>query len=123
MPKRLRQHPEATQFARKLRKDTTDAEQYLWSRLRRGQLHGYRFRRQRPIGPYVADFACLNPRLIVELDGSQHAEHPERDQRRDAYLRNQGFQVLRFDNHTALTDTDAVLETILSALLTRRISP
>ena len=116
MPKRLRQHPETTQFARKLRKDTTDAEQHLWSRLRRGQLNGYRFRRQRPIGPYVADFACLNPRLIVELDGSQHAEHPERDQRRDAYLRNQGFQVLRFDNHTALTDTEAVLETILSAL-------
>ena len=114
--KRLRQHPQTTRFARQLRQDTTDAEQLLWSRLRRSQLNGFRFRRQRSIGPFIADFACLNPRLIVELDGSQHAEHPERDQKRDTYLRSQGFQVLRFDNHTALTNTEAVLETILMAL-------
>lgn len=115
-PKRHRQALSTTNFARKLRKNTTEAEQHLWSHLRRGQLNGHHFRRQRPIGPYIADFACLRPRLIIELDGSQHAEHPEKDRKRDAYLQSQGFQVLRFDNHTALTNTEAVLETILNAI-------
>ena len=123
MPRRLRQPPETTKFARNLRTNRTEAEQHLWSRIRRGQLNGYYFRRQRPVGPYIADFACLNPRLIVELDGSQHAEHPERDQTRDAYLRTQGYQVLRFDNHKALTQTEAVLETILNTLQNLHQSP
>ena len=122
-PKRHRQHPSTTNFARKLRKNTTDAENHLWSHLRRGQLNGHHFRRQRPIGPYIADFACLNPKLIIELDGSQHAEHPDKDQKKDAYLQSQGFQVLRFDNHTALTNTEAVLEEILKALQNQSSSP
>ena len=108
--------PSTTNFARQLRKNTTDAENHLWSHLRRGQLNGHHFRRQRPIGPYIADFACQNPKLIIELDGSQHAEHPEKDQKKDAYLQTQGYEVLHYDNHTALTNTEAVLEEILNTL-------
>jgi len=99
--------------ARKLRKTMTDVEVKLWSRLRRMQL-GVRFRRQSPIGLYVADFACHDPKLIVELDGGQHNE-PERkeyDERRTNWLRSQGFKVLRFWNFQINDELEAVVEQI-----------
>jgi very-short-patch-repair endonuclease len=103
-------------FARVLRKNATDAERFLWSYLRRRQLDGFRFRRQRPIGDYVCDFVCLEASLIVELDGSQHAERTPYDQIRDAFLRSEGFRVLRFWNVDLFDNVDSVVETIHAAL-------
>ena len=107
---------DAVRFARYLRQHSTEAEILLWSQLRRRELGGYRFRRQHPVGPYTLDFACLDPRLAIELDGSQHYEDPLRDRRRDAYLRGQGFRTLRFSNHEVFSDLEAVLEAIHQAL-------
>lgn len=97
--------------ARTLRQTMTDAERALWRRLRHDQL-GVRFRRQHPVGPYVADFACRPLRLIVEVDGGQHATRAAPDRRRDAWLKEQGFSVLRFWNHDVLGDLDAVVDRI-----------
>src|SRR5690348_15636981 len=81
-----------------LRRRMTDAEVILWSRLRRKTMHGMRIRRQHPIGAYVADFACLPLRLVIEIDGATHgaAEEIAYDKRREAYLQRHGFRVLRF---------------------------
>jgi len=97
--------------ARALRQAMTDAERALWRRLRHDQL-GVRFRRQHPVGPYIADFACRPLRLIVEVDGGQHADSPGRDRRRDAWMASQGYTVLRFWNHLVLGDLEAVMERI-----------
>jgi very-short-patch-repair endonuclease len=83
--------------ARRLRREMTDAERRLWAMLRGSQLEGAKFRRQVPIGRYIADFACFKSKLIVELDGSQHADSAY-DAERDAWLEAQGFRVLRFWN-------------------------
>jgi very-short-patch-repair endonuclease len=80
--------------ARELRRDMTEAEQRLWFHLRRRQLGGCRFRRQHPVGPFVADFVCVERRLIVEVDGSQHMESAA-DRVRDAWLQRRGFQLIR----------------------------
>jgi len=85
-------------------------------RLRADQIGGYRFRRQVPIGPYVVDFACFKARLVIELDGSQHAKAFERDQQRTAWLASQDFRVLRFWDNDVLLQTDGVLEAIRAAL-------
>ncbi len=98
--------------ARALRRSSTDAEAQLWNRLRNRQLLGLKFRRQHPIGPYYADFACLEIRLVVELDGGQHVEDAVRDARRAAAMAAQGFTTLRFWNHEVLGQMDAVLEAI-----------
>ena len=95
----------------------TNAEVRLWQRLRGEQLEGYRFRRQVPLGPYVADFACLKARLVIEVDGGQHGEEVERDERRTAWLGGRDFRVLRFWNIDVLQQTDGVLESIRAALL------
>jgi adenine-specific DNA-methyltransferase len=108
-------------FARALRKNTTDAERLLWSRLRRRQLANYRFRRQRPIGPYVCDFICLEASVIVELDGSQHADQMAYDAHRDAFLRFYGYRVQRFWNAGVLARTDTVIDTIFEALHRKEI--
>jgi very-short-patch-repair endonuclease len=81
-------------------------------------LNGTSFRRQTPIGPYVADFVCHAASLIVELDGGQHFEdqHSRRDARRDAFLASKGFRVLRFNNHDVMSNRQGVLETIAAAL-------
>ena len=102
--------------ARALRKNLTEAEARLWPRLRRRQLDGCRFRRQAPIGPYVADFVCYEARLIVELDGGQHAERSEDESRRTAWLESQGFRVLRFWNTDVFGNLDGVVDAIRSAL-------
>jgi very-short-patch-repair endonuclease len=93
----------------------TDAERRLWYRLRAHRFDGHKFKRQIPVGPYVVDFACLGRKLIVEVDGGQHADNQD-DVMRDQYLRTQGFRVLRFWNNDVLKNTDGVLEVILSEL-------
>ena len=93
----------------------TDSERKLWSGLRAEQL-GVKFRRQHPLGNYVADFACLDPKLIVELDGSQHQEQAPYDERRDRFFREQGFAVLRFPTDTPFNNFDGVREAILEQL-------
>jgi very-short-patch-repair endonuclease len=95
----------------------TDSERKLWSGLRGEQL-GVKFRRQHPLGIYIADFACLSPRLVVEVDGSQHAEQQGYDAKRDAFLKSQGFAVIRFATSEPLVNLEGVLTTILEKLKT-----
>ena len=102
--------------ARELRKDQTEAESSLWFELRAHRLGGYHFRRQHPIGPYIVDFVCLESRLVVELDGGQHAESVEYDEARTAFLSSRGFSVIRFWNNQVLTEISGVKEAILLAL-------
>jgi very-short-patch-repair endonuclease len=104
------------QRARRLRRDQTDAERKLWMRLRARQVNGAKFRRQHPIGPYITDFCCPERKLIVELDGGQHAFQKDGDQLRTKLLVKQGYRVLRFWDHEVLTALDAVLEQIVEAL-------
>jgi len=104
--------------ARRLRNNATDAERKLWYHLERIPLHGTHFRRQVPIGPYFADFACHPLGLIIELDGAQHAEDDTRryDERRTYFLESQGYKVLRFWNHEVMQELDAVLDTIFTVV-------
>ena len=104
-----------TQRARSLRKADNDAGCALWSVLRNRQLNGAKFTRQLSIGPYFADFACREEYLVIELDGSQHADS-DYDRRRDKFMVEQGWSVLRFWNVDALQERDAVVDTILAAL-------
>lgn len=101
---------------RRLRRGQTDAEQALWWQLRNRRLHGWKFRRQHRIGPYFADFVCLEARLVIELDGSQHLEQRPYDRTRTAHLKREGFEVLRFWNDDVLRETQAVLLAIITAL-------
>ena len=94
----------------------TDAERKLWWRVRAGSLPGYRFRRQVPLGPFIVDFACLAARLVIEVDGGQHARQVEQDGRRTAWLESQGFRVLRFWNLQVLQETDDVIDAIWATL-------
>ncbi|MES0095072.1 endonuclease domain-containing protein [Mesorhizobium sp. M0030] len=105
----------ATARARKLRFDETEAEYRLWGELRGRHLNGYKFVRQVPLGPFIADFVCREQGLIVELDGSQHADSLT-DPARTAWLNGQGYSVLRFWNHEVLAERRAVLDTILACL-------
>ncbi|MFT4230106.1 MAG: endonuclease domain-containing protein [Microbacterium sp.] len=109
-------------FAKTLRQNLTDAERRLWKHLRAHRLDGQKFRRQQPIGSYGVDFVHFGARLIVEADGGQHADSPH-DAARDAWLRNQGFTVLRFWNDDILLRTEAVLEAIWAASRARAPSP
>ena len=101
-------------YARSLRGNQTDAEQKLWYRLRRKQINGWQFYRQKPIGPYIVDFYCPVAALVVELDGGQHfePEYLEADRKRDAYLAGLGLRVMRFDNRQALQETDSLVALI-----------
>ena len=102
--------------ARELRNNPTDAERVLWGQLRFWQLDGYKFRRQQPLGRYIVDFVCLEKRVIVELDGGQHAQQASLDAQRDRWLRDEGFTILRFWNHDVLKDVGAVKELIYKTL-------
>ena len=101
--------------ARQLRVEATDAEARLWVHLRNRSLGGFKFRRQFPVGPYIADFVCIDRKLIVELDGGQHADNPA-DERRTRFLELRGYRVIRFWNPDVLANTDGVLEMILIEL-------
>jgi very-short-patch-repair endonuclease len=108
-------------FARRLRQQATDAETRLWYHLRGRRLEGFRFRRQHPIGPYFADFACLEVGLIVELDGGQHNTHTgvAHDTIRSDVLAARGFEILRFWNNDVLQNTQGVLDVISRRLRQR----
>jgi very-short-patch-repair endonuclease len=101
--------------AKRLRSNMTDAERRLWYRLRAHRFGGVKFKRQVPIGRYVVDFACMSRRVVLEIDGGQHADS-EGDRVRDQQLADQGFKVLRFWNNDVLKRTDTVLEVIMVAL-------
>ena len=114
--------------ARRLRASMTDAEARLWQRLRGKRFAALVFRRQVPIGPFIADFCCHAARLVVEVDGGQHGTHTGlvRDGRRDAFLASEGYRVLRFWNHDVLAQIDAVLDGIWTIAVERspdRASP
>jgi very-short-patch-repair endonuclease len=102
--------------ARALRRNQTEAERHLWRFLRNRRLLGFKFRRQHPIGPYFADFACAERRLVVELDGSQHLTFAAEDVRRTRALQRLGYRVVRFWNDDALLRTAQVLDAIVAAL-------
>ena len=104
-----------TQRARHLRLASTKAELLLWNRIRSRSLSGRKFVRQEPIGPYIVDFVCREHRLVIEVDGGQHANH-QRDAVRDKWLRDRGYHVLRFWNNDVIGNIEGVLETIAAAL-------
>jgi len=102
--------------ARELRKNQTDVQAKLWFRLRGRQIAGAKFRRQYPIGHFIADFCCYEQRLVMELDGGQHAEARTLDQRRTDFLVSRGYRVLRFWDNEVLENIDGVLERISETL-------
>lgn len=99
-------------LARNLRKNQTDAEQILWFQLRGKRFLNYKFRRQFPIEPYIVDFICLELKLIIELDGSQHIDQLDNDAERTKVLNQCGFKVIRFWNNELFDNFDGVLESI-----------
>jgi len=105
----------ARKFAPFLRREMTGGERLLWQRLRGEQL-GVKFRRQHPLGSYVADFACLAPRLIVEVDGSRHAEQQAYDTKRDAFFKSRGFEVMRFAANLPFSGLQSMVEAIYNRL-------
>jgi len=111
--------------AGKLRGDMTDAERKLWWHLRHLPIEHSHFRRQATIGPFFADFACHERRLVIEVDGAQHnqPENVARDAERSAYLRAQGYRLLRFWNNDVLKNVDGVMEAILVAMHQSEASP
>ncbi len=114
MPARQAVH--LTAYARELRARQTAAESLLWQALRGRRLQGLKFRRQYPIAPFIVDFACLECRLIVEIDGGYHDHIYEQDQARQAQLETAGWQVIRFGNEEVLGDVEAVAVAIVRSL-------
>ncbi|MFZ3105205.1 MAG: endonuclease domain-containing protein [Smithella sp.] len=106
-----------TALGKVLRKRPTDAEKVLWKQLQRKQIEGFKFRRQQPIDNYIVDFVCFEKRIVIEVDGGQHATQSEDDIARDTYLRQQGFKVLRFWNNEVLQNINGVLEVIRESCL------
>lgn len=104
-------HKPKTTFARHLRQNQTLGELVLWKKIRNKKFHGLKFRRQVPIGPYIADFLCVEKKLIIEIDGDSHFQigAKERDDKREAYIRAEGFEVLRFSNNLAVESVDSIL--------------
>ena len=109
---RFNRNPLKTKRARRLRAEATDVERKLWSRLRGAQMEGFSFRRQHPIGPFIADFYCAPLRLIIELDGCQHANHRGYDAARTKFLEGKGLHVIRFWNYDVMENFDGVLAAI-----------
>ncbi len=105
-------------LAKRLRQDMTKAETVLWTRLKERQVNGWRFRRQHPVGPYVADFACLEAGLIIEVDGATHCEAIEihHDRKRAAFLKQKGWTILRVSNLDVYDNLDGVVRAVELAL-------
>ncbi len=114
---------DARERAKRLRQGSTPDEEVLWSHLRDRRFLGLKFRRQAPVGPYVADFLCHELRLILELDGAVHLEAAQiaRDRNRDANLQALGYRVLRFTNHQIQNDLESLLEAIRSLYQNRTL--
>jgi very-short-patch-repair endonuclease len=119
----MKKHPVdgAHPRARSLRQNMTEAEKRVWQILRSHQIKGHKFRRQVPIGRYIADFACHEARLIVEIDGGQHGRSSLQEVERSAFLQNEGYRILRFWNNEVLENLDGVHATITAEL--GRITP
>ena len=108
--------PKTRQRARRLRREMTPVEGILWSRIKTlRRSHGLHFRRQAPVGPFVVDFACLSRRLVVEVDGASHDGEvaAARDGERDAFLRGEGFTVLRISSADVVRDAEILIDTII----------
>jgi very-short-patch-repair endonuclease len=112
-----------TNFARTLRRRSTNAEKLLWHNLQGKQLECYKFRRQQPIGPYIVDFVNFEKRIVIELDGGQHAIEKENDIKRDTWLNSEGFEVLRFWNNEIFENLEGVLDVIRKKLLSPSPNP
>jgi len=104
-------------IARGLRKKATEVEKLLWLRLSSRQMEGFKFRRQQPIGQYVVDFVNFEKKLIIELDGGQHKIQKEEDKKRDNWLEEQGFEVLRFWNNEVFESLEGILDVVREKLL------
>jgi len=115
--------PFRTQRSRELRGQETEPEALLWSVLRAKRLAGLKFRRQHPIGPYFADFACVERQVVVELDGEYHEYQDGKDRERQAYLESLAWQVIRFDNEQVLTDVDTVAISIARQIGVQPVFP
>ena len=107
---------DSTRRARNLRRDSTDAERAFWNQVRDRRLGGHRFRRQVPLGPYIADFVCSEAKLIVELDGGQHQQHVAADHQRTRWLEREEYRVLRVWNNDVLGNMEGVLVAVLAEL-------
>ena len=103
-------------LARRFRREMTGVELIAWAQLRRGQINGARFRRQRPIGPYIVDFVCLSEKLVVEIDGPGHDRTSGQDRRRTDYLKGFGYRVLRFTADDILRDREVVWNSVAAEL-------
>jgi very-short-patch-repair endonuclease len=112
----MQDEPRLLRNAKRMRHVPTDAEALIWRKLRAGRLSALKFKRQQPLGRFIVDFVCFSRKLIVEVDGGQHADALIADQARTAWLESQGFRVIRFWNHDVLKRTESVLEEILRAL-------
>jgi BirA family biotin operon repressor/biotin-[acetyl-CoA-carboxylase] ligase len=110
-----RRNPVGTQRAKELRRSASPAEQIMWHELRQASKgRDFDFRRQYPVDPYIVDFACLKFKLIIEIDGASHDTRLEQDKRRDEFLKNLGYEILRFTNENVLTNRKGVVQTILA---------
>ena len=98
--------------SRLLRKNSTDAERILWQYLRAKRMEGVKFRRQQPFGKYIVDFISFSKKLVIEVDGGQHALQKEKDEVREQYIKGEGFRVLRFWNNEVLQNIEGVIEVI-----------
>ncbi len=110
-----------TERSRQLRKNMTDAEMILWSKIKMKQLNGYQFLRQKPIGGYIIDFFCMKAKLVIEIDGGQHflEDIVDYDKHRDKYLKSLGLTVLRFTNNDIQENIEGVMDIILENLRTK----
>ena len=115
MPRPPRSNTKTRTHAIELRKELTPAERKLWSHIRNDQL-GVNFRRQHAIGNYIPDFICIEKKLIIELDGSQHLEQEEYDEERTKYLNSLGYKVIRFWNNEVTNNIDSVILAIIHAM-------
>jgi very-short-patch-repair endonuclease len=120
---RIKEKANSTNFARQLRKNSTDAEKLIWNNLRNRSLEGVKFRRQQSFGPYIVDFIAAEKKLVIELDGGQHAANKVLDKDRDQYIESEGYRVLRFWNNEVLQNTEGVLERIRQEILKDAPSP
>ena len=115
MPRPPRSNPKTRTHAIELRKELTPAERKLWTIIRNDQL-GVNFRRQHAIGNFIPDFVCIEKKLIIELDGSQHLEQEEYDKERTQYLESQGYKVIRFWNNDVINSIEGVILVVMNAL-------